>query len=190
MASLVTGALLFGTAFAALRRPVPSEIRGAIVGLYEHGRPQPVGVLKVGRLFAGQQRRGFLRIGFLPMAVAEEVQLELRDRADLGIALQQSERWWQQQLKHIPFEVRHLTITWSGPHAGGLRAGLAEGNSHGIWLLSAGVENWEGGSRDTSARGRIEFQNISKTPTLALDHDIVRHAAVVKKSGSRDPYER
>ena len=55
------------------------SVRGVTVPFYQAGEPRPYAALRVQRISKDYERRGFFRIGLLPVLVAEDVTLRFLD---------------------------------------------------------------------------------------------------------------
>jgi len=63
------------------------QIKHLVVPIYLRYEPEPTAVLRADRIYSDYQRKGFFRIGALPLLVIEGLKVELRDPARLSPAL-------------------------------------------------------------------------------------------------------
>jgi hypothetical protein len=69
-----------GTVHAQGWLPDPNiEVRNAVAPIYLEARPEPAAILRADRVATEYQRRGFFRIGALPMLVMDGLSLEFLD---------------------------------------------------------------------------------------------------------------
>jgi hypothetical protein len=89
-AALTAAAAADGLGGAFLLR---SQMKNVEVPLYVGNDAQPAGVVRVGRVFTDYERRGFFRIGALPLLVLEGVTIELTRPEQAQAALVQARGW-------------------------------------------------------------------------------------------------
>jgi hypothetical protein len=84
--------LLFsGVLLASHGQMLPgTKAKGMVMPVYVRGHSQAAAVLRIERISAEYQRKGFFRIGLLPQIVAEGVSIELRQSGALTNALWRS----------------------------------------------------------------------------------------------------
>ncbi len=99
-------------------------------------------VLRAERFFGDYQTRGFFRIGALPLTVAEDLSIELKDALRLPVALNAI------GLRFAPeggggrgIEGRNFSLAFSGEERGSLRARLIRLDSAAEWMMEDGVLN-------------------------------------------------
>jgi hypothetical protein len=137
-------ALIMGTAIVGAMEPSWLGPRGRItVPLYARDSTQPVGVLRAERLRPDYERRGFFRIGVLPMLVAEEVTLEAQRVSDGARMLRQAALFLQANGAERKLELRKVTCRFAGETPIELQCGRLVPTADG-WLATGGVR-WEGG---------------------------------------------
>jgi len=59
------------------------QVEDVMVPIYLDNSPTPAAILRVGRVYRDFQRRGFFRIGILPVVVGEDVSIEIREPDEL-----------------------------------------------------------------------------------------------------------
>lgn len=96
LAGLMVAAPLGGR--GASPKPYVS-VNNLVVPFYAAGQSEAVAVLRVEHVFRDHERRGFFRIGLLPLLVGEGVRLEFRDA---GVAARELDRVRQGVESHKP----------------------------------------------------------------------------------------
>lgn len=134
------------------RSPV-SGLKGLMVPLYVPGKPAPVAVVRIENLRRDYQRKGFFRIGLLPMVIAEGVTIECFQPGDLKQVLGQ----WPAQLAQSAHagaaELRRVSFRLPGQTTPRLEAGVAQLKPNGCWLLSGEVRFARAGETLVAAEG-------------------------------------
>lgn len=110
---------------------------GVSLSLYGAGRKVPAATVKIGRLTLGAQRRGFFRIGLLPLAQAEP--LEIRFRHNNRDALRDLPPTFAALVRTDTIAIRGLAIYLAGEDAPALRAETAEIDGDEPWKLRDAV---------------------------------------------------
>jgi hypothetical protein len=88
------------------------------------------------RIFADYERRGFFRIGLLPVPVAENVQIQIKSADCLTNDLFALHSWDQPGVGARRFEFRNLEISFFGEEQPRLRAATARVGQNGTIELS------------------------------------------------------
>ena len=96
----------------------------------------PVEKIHVDRMFVEYERRGFFRIGLLPIPVAENVQIQIRAADCLTNALFVSHVWNQPPVGARRLELRHLEIKMFGEKQPRLSAAVGRVGQDGNLELS------------------------------------------------------
>lgn len=150
------GALLVGTAVTwAADASWPGPLGRVTVPLYAKDSARPVGVLRVERLRLESERRGFFRIGVLPMLVAEDFRLEADQVSDGARLLSQAEAVLHARGVGRKLELRKVRCRFGGETPIELQCGRLVPTTGG-WLATEGVR-WEGGGiRRHGESARIE----------------------------------
>jgi len=168
------GALLVGMAVAwAADASWPGPLGQVTVPLYASESARAVGVLRIQRLRLDSERRGFLRIGVLPMLVAEDVRLEADQVGDGARLLSQAEAVLHTQGVGRKLELRKVRCRFGGETPIELHCGRLVPATGG-WLATEGVR-WEGGGirrhgesarieTDGAGGWRVAFQPAAERP--------------------------
>lgn len=114
LANLARGQIDFGS----------SRLNGKDLALpvYVTGEAKPVAVLRLRQVGIEYQRRGFFRIGVLPILLGEEVTLELRLPAYARLALTAATNWFRPGEHYRAVEWRDFKMVVAGEKAPRLRA--------------------------------------------------------------------
>jgi len=112
------------------------SIKEGVCNFYEEAGPTRLAaVLRIGRVYEGFQRKGFFRIGALPMGVVEKVELQLFNPAFVERALR--------HCTHLHsgkgFEVWGLQVTAIGSTTNQICSRFARPAGTNIWQLYGGV---------------------------------------------------
>jgi hypothetical protein len=129
--------------------PLDSRQQGkkVMAALYEGAELQPVAVFRAERIFGDYQRRGFFRIGALPLLVLDGLSIELHDPARLPNALTTlSERFNALRSAKKAVEGRDFRLSFAAEKAGGLRASRVRLESATAWHLQEGTIQPAGGA--------------------------------------------
>ena len=110
---------------------------GVTISEYDSNDLSPAGQVRAGRFFIDHERCGFFRIGFLPLLVVENVQIEIRSVACLTNALADLKSWHQPARGLRQMEMRNLEISLAGDKHPCLRAASARLGPEGTVRLSA-----------------------------------------------------
>jgi hypothetical protein len=97
----------------------------------------PVSQVHVDRIFIDYERRGFFRIGLLPIPVAENVQIQIRSVDCLTNAMFALHSWDQPSVGVRRLELRNLEIKLIGEKQPRLSAAVARVGQDGVLELSA-----------------------------------------------------
>lgn len=121
-----------------------SRMADVTMPFYLGAEQEPSAVLRAEKVFRDYQRRGFFRIGLLPMAVLEGVVIEVRHPAQIGASLGQLQQWLRRDATGC-LELRRVRIVLDQTPARSLEAGCARPLPDGAWQLLGGVR-WEAGT--------------------------------------------
>ncbi len=91
--------------------------------------------IRVGRIQRDYQRKGFFRIGLLPLIVAQDVSIHIKDERQIQRNLANFENRLRSSTQALPFEIRHLQITIQDPRIPLLAADLARLQADRSWYL-------------------------------------------------------
>ena len=113
-----------------------ARMRGVVVPLYNKADHSYSIIIRIDRVYTGMERKGFFRIGVLPVGVLEGVTVELQQTNRLTNCLDRLNYWLTPQTASR-LELRHARIECSPTNR--LEAGLMQIDKHGIWNLLEGV---------------------------------------------------
>ena len=128
------------------------SVQGAAVPLYAQGSSKASTVVRVDRVFMDYQRRGFFRIGLLPVIVLQDVTFEARDPADPFSSLASVQRWLGTRAGQR-VEMRGVKFVFSPTSR--VEAGLARCTADDHWELLNGVRFVSGTNEIGSPRGTL-----------------------------------
>src|SRR5688500_8224936 len=74
---------------AARKKFAFSSARNATIPLFRQGESKPYATVRFEVLKTDRQKRGFFKIGILPLVVIQGVDLEVAQAADLGVAFRE-----------------------------------------------------------------------------------------------------
>ncbi len=117
-----------------------AEVTNAIVALRSEKAAQPVAVVHASRVYTDYQRRGFFKIGALPVLVLDDLKLEIREPAALTNALQNFHlRFAKSASARQAVELRRASLFYATDPRRRLRATTVRIESPDTWLLKDGV---------------------------------------------------
>lgn len=161
------------------------SLQGAVVPLYPAGAAQPVAVVRVDRAYLDYQRRGFFRIGLLPVGVLEGVTVEVRDTSSPSASLACLRRWLGTK-DGQKIEMRRVKFILSATNH--LDAGLAKCAAGDHWELLKGVECTVGATEVRAPRatlqttgpraGQVIFETVPPSTNSFLCSDLAVREAV------------
>lgn len=117
----------------------PAVIRDVTIPYYSRGGSSPAAVVRIKRLFTDYQRRGFFRIGLLPMLVAEGVRIEILQPEETLAALQGAQKWLHSRAARKGLEWRDVQFHFQTEAAPRLEATRLQLSDDGAWRLTDGV---------------------------------------------------
>jgi hypothetical protein len=120
------------------------------------GEPQAVAVLRVEKVFTDYQRKGFFRIGLLPLCVAEGVRLEVQHPEKAAAALANVRGHLGLAKGNVPAELRRLVLSVAGEPTVQLKAGRVRFGEAGDWLLDGGVSCAQGTTVAEGAKATLQ----------------------------------
>jgi hypothetical protein len=149
-AGLLTAATAAGQQLDMLSR---HPIKGLVVPFYTPGRPDAVMVLRAESISMEFERRGFFRIGTLPLVVAEGVTLELQRGSDMAEAQNLIHNWLEELKRSGRLELRRFCARNSQDPSFVLRIGRLRSTQFGQWQLTEGIQWQSSTNRRSAARG-------------------------------------
>lgn len=116
------------------------QAKKAVVALYGESDLEPVAVFRAERIFSDYQRRGFFRIGALPLLVFDGLSIELHDPAQVSKALATlGARFDAQGDARKAVEGRDFCLSFASEKDGRLRARRVRLESATAWHLQEGT---------------------------------------------------
>lgn len=138
---LVAMALSFGISLVGGEAAQFLSAKDAVTWIYVKGRSDPVAVVRIASARRDFQRRGYFRIGLLPMAVIEDVKVEIRHAEDVGDLLVQTRQGLGMMAHGRALEVRRIALSLAGESEPFLRAESVRFEDDGRWQLRRVVLN-------------------------------------------------
>lgn len=165
----------------------PWNVRGAVIPLYVGREAQPSVVVRAERIYTDYQRKGFFRIGVLPIAVMEDVAIEVRQPESLTNGLARLHHWlgsWDANR----LEVRRAALFVAGTVTNRLEAGRIRVRSGGTWELLDGICYRSGTIEKRAARGVLQVTG-ERTGQLrmAAEPALVINALAGTEAGAQPP---
>ena len=117
----------------------PTPITKVEVPVYVKLNPEPVAVFRAERILDDYQTKGFFRIGALPLTVAEDLNIELKDPSRLPVALSAlGGRFALKDAGKRTVEGRNFTLSFSGEKHGRLQARCVRMEGPSEWTMEEG----------------------------------------------------
>jgi hypothetical protein len=145
MKGLLTSLFAFGlsvTAPAESTTPMlfssELDMKGVVIAMYLGTELEPSSMLRVKSVRKEYQRRGFFRIGLLPMAVLDGVAIEVHDAQALSNTLAHCQQWFGSRNARF-LELRDVQLIAVGLSTNRLACGCARPAGDGKWELLDGV---------------------------------------------------
>jgi len=121
---------------------------------YEYKGLSPVVEVHAANIFSDYEHWGFFRIGILPMAVADHVQVKIQSAQYLTNALAEVKLWHQASRQ---LEIRNLEIWLCGEKEPRLRAALARIGRDGALKLSDVTFSDDGGGQRSLPKATMQI---------------------------------
>jgi hypothetical protein len=115
-----------------------------------------VAVVSVGQVSQDYERKGFFRIGLLPIRIGEEVTIEVRDPAALAHILSSLPGNLTRSLQGTPAELRRFTLSLRGEATTRLTAERVRFAPDGTWLLLGNVTVGGGPALPRTHQARLQ----------------------------------
>lgn len=150
----------------------PMRAKEVSIPLYSPGQPEPTAVIRIKRIYKDHQRRGFFRIGVLPLWVAEEVHVQLLSYQNSDQLLNQLTRALTSQHSGLSqsLEIRSLQLRLPDSAEPRLEAGRVRIAEDGSWRLLDSV-TWRTDSQTIHCNqaSLSASQDSSGSPCLQLN---------------------
>lgn len=129
---------------------------GVVVPFYDVMDQTPSMVLRADAIYTDYERKGFFRIGVLPLGVMEGVTFELRRPTSLTNSLANMRRWvGAQAAKRFEFRKVNFLVFEGGTNH--LESGRARFSSDGSWELLDGVRFHSGTNQVAAPRATLQI---------------------------------
>ena len=149
-----------GAAFSGentgFRLPATLELESVVLPVYRDAETTPVAILRADRIYTEYERRGFYRIGVLPVAVMEGVRIELGRPDQAAESLRAVSRQVEEQFGDR-FEIRGLKLQIAPAQAACLEAGRARAGRDGGLELLDGVRVFSGTNQFQADRALVQL---------------------------------
>ena len=89
-------------------------VKDAVTWIYVKGNSDPVAIVRIASARHDFQQRGYFRIGLLPMAVIEDVKVEICHAGDIGGLLVQTKQGLGMLAQGSALEVRQIAFSFTG----------------------------------------------------------------------------
>ena len=135
--AVLAGAMLLTARASLLDSPL--ELKGVTVPVYVDSRTEPAAILRADRIFTDYQRRGFFRIGVLPLLVFDRLTLEIREPARFAAVLSTvSGQFAIKDNVRKAVEGREFTLWLGGEQNGRVCARRVRVEDGTVWRLQDG----------------------------------------------------
>ena len=111
------------------------SVKHMVIPLYANDMGEAMAVVTVERTFTDYQRKGFLRIGLMPMLVIDGVTIEVRDPSKAAHALAAVNEWLDPGKAGKLIELRRVVVILSKTHSHRLAADSVRLAANGQWNL-------------------------------------------------------
>jgi hypothetical protein len=133
------------------------KMEGGVFTLYSGTEQEAAILVRLDKAYTDYQRKGFFRIGALPISVMEGVTFEIEHPVALTKSLEELHRWLGPQ-GSARLEMRRLTFIVPSPTPNRLTAGRARLAGQGILELLDGVTFHSGTTQISAARGTLQIK--------------------------------
>ena len=116
-----------------------TKINGVVIPIFLEDNRPAAAVLKVDKIHTEYQRRGFFRIGLLPLVVMEGVKIDFRQANAASSALARLPKEMKPWAGSRMLELRDVKFAFRAEPKERLRAGKMRWLENGQWQLSNGV---------------------------------------------------
>jgi hypothetical protein len=116
--------------------PAGAKSRNIVLPLYPSGHLEPGAVVHIGAIFTEHERRGFFRIGLLPVLVFDGVDFEIRDEDRFAASFKDIQPWLQSRAKGRAVELRGVRFFSPINSASLAEFGRIRFGARGEWEIS------------------------------------------------------
>lgn len=134
---------------------------------YAKGQGSPAAVVRIKKVYTDHQRRGFFRIGLLPVLVAEDVKIEIIQPQETLAALQQARRWLKPTATQKALEWRRVQFFFPAETEPRLEAAKIHLSEAGAWRLTGGVVLRHGTNQTRQAEATLQVTGPQAGELLA-----------------------
>lgn len=132
------------------------RIHDALFPFYAGAEPKLCTVVRVEDIYTDCERRGFFRIGILPLEVMEGVGIEIRNPETAGDGLAQLHHWLESQgARRV--ELRRVKFLVDSTVTNRVEAGRIRVAADGTWQLLDGVKLVSGTNETKAARATLQI---------------------------------
>lgn len=170
-----------------------TDAKGLAIPIYARDRPDAVAVVRISRFSHDFQRRGFFRIGVLPMLVADGLTVELRDSRSVADAMRGAKAVFDPLLRKGMVELRQVEFVFPPECRQRLEARRVRFGPQGQWELLDGVilqvstNRWHASTAHLQVTGEKAGQLTISTPDKTASFNLlVQHAATESIQPARE----
>ena len=132
------------------------NLKGGVIGLYDGTETEPTVVIRLDEVHKDYERKGFFRIGLLPIGVMKGVTFELHHPESVTNSLAQLHQWLGAGAgKRL--ELRRVSFLVSAPETNRLETGRARLAADGKLALLDGVRFASGTNQIRAGRGVLQI---------------------------------
>jgi hypothetical protein len=132
------------------------KLKGGVIGLYRGTETEPATVVRLDHVYTDYERKGFFRIGILPIGVMEGITFELHHPESVTNSLAQLHQWLGPRAAGR-LELRRVAFVVSAPVTNRLETGRARLAADGRLALFDGVTLVSGTNQMRAARGALQI---------------------------------
>ena len=150
------------------------EADNAVISVYSAGKRQAEVILRLGKVRRGYERRGFFRIGVLPMLRVQDVSIEFQETQVLRARLDGIAREISELANKRLVSLENVTVRFPGEAEPRLRADAVKFGVSGCWELSGNVRFTFAGEsvRTPKAQLNVSGEEAGKLLLFLPDHAI------------------
>jgi hypothetical protein len=131
-------------------------LKGGVFVFYDAAGQEPSVLVRLGRAYTDYERRGFFRIGALPIGVMEGVTFEVYHPDSATNGLGQLHEWLEASAAKRT-EIRHLEFIWSAATTNRLEISRARFDGRGSLVLLDGVRFLSGANEMHAPGGSLQL---------------------------------
>ena len=135
-----------------------TELKGVVIPVRSGHRPSFAAVIRAERVFIDYRRKGFFRIGMLPIVVAEGVSLEFLERTNGVQTLARTASALERRVGKC-YELRNIRFQVDSTLR--LQADRIRPKENGVWQFSGAVTLQSGTNQTRFSRGTLQTAGAS-----------------------------